>query len=118
MEKYGEYSKLGLPLFDGTNYDFWSISMKLFLQSLGIDVWMAVENGYIVPDTTLVVGTTERILFENNAKSLYAINDGLIGSKFVKVMQCALAKETWDKLKNVYEGDGKVKGAKLQTYRR
>ena len=23
-----------------------------------------------------------------------------------------------DKLKNVYEGDGKVKGAKLQTYRR
>ena len=33
-------------------------------------------------------------------------------------MHCTLAKETWDKLKNVYEGDGKVKGAKIQTYRR
>ena len=33
-------------------------------------------------------------------------------------MQCTSAKETWDKLKNVYEGDGNVKGSKLQTYRR
>ena len=27
------------------------------------------------------------------------------------------AKELWDKLKNVYEGDTKVKNAKLQSYR-
>ena len=33
-------------------------------------------------------------------------------------MHCTSTKEIWDKLKNVYEGDGKVKGAKLQTYRR
>ena len=33
-------------------------------------------------------------------------------------MHYTLAKETWDKIKNVNEGDGKVKGAKLQTYRR
>jgi hypothetical protein len=26
-------------------------------------------------------------------------------------------KEIWDKIWNVYEGDAKVKGAKLQTYR-
>ena len=26
-------------------------------------------------------------------------------------------KEIWDKLKNIYEGDGKVKEAKLQNYR-
>jgi len=32
-------------------------------------------------------------------------------------MHCTSAKEIWDKLKNVYEGDEKIKEAKLQTYR-
>jgi len=32
-------------------------------------------------------------------------------------MHCTSAKEVWDKLKNVYEGDEKIKEAKLQTYR-
>ena len=32
-------------------------------------------------------------------------------------MHCETVKEIWDKLKNVYEGDDKVKGTKLQTYR-
>ena len=49
---------------------------------------------------------------------MYVIQGGLIGLEFVKVMHCTLAKEIWDKLKNVYGGYGKVKGAKLQTYRR
>ena len=49
---------------------------------------------------------------------MYAIHGGLIGLEFVKVMHHTSTKEIWDKLKNVYEGDGKVKGAKLQTYKR
>ena len=47
---------------------------------------------------------------------MYVIQGGLIGSGFVKVMHCTSVKEIWDKLNNVYEGDGKVKGVKLQTY--
>ena len=31
-------------------------------------------------------------------------------------MHCTSVKEIQEKLKNVYEGDGKVKGAKLETY--
>ena len=79
---------------------------------------MAVEDGYTILDNTLVACINERRLMECNAKAMYAIQGGLIGSEFVKVMHCTSAKEIWDKLKNVYEGDGKVKGAKLQTYRR
>ena len=48
---------------------------------------------------------------------MYDIHGGLVGSMSIKVMHYTSAKETWDKLKNVYEGDGKVKGAKLQMYR-
>lgn len=40
---------------------------------------MDVENGYNVPDTTSVVGTTKMRLFENDAKALYVIHGGLIG---------------------------------------
>ena len=70
------------------------------------------------PTTTPVASATERRLIESNAKAMYVLLSGLIGSEFVKVMHCTSAKEIWDKLKNVYGGDGKVKGAKLQTYRR
>jgi hypothetical protein len=101
MDKYGGCSKLGLPLFDGTNYAFWSIRMKFFLQSQGLDVWMVIENRYNVPYTTSVAGTVERRLVECNAKSMYVIQGGLIGLEFVKVIHCTSVKEIWDKLKNV-----------------
>ena len=41
---------------------------------------MAIENGYTVSDSTPVAGTTKRRLMECNAKAMYAIKGGLIGS--------------------------------------
>ena len=38
---------------------------------------------------------------------------GFSETVFVKVMHCETAKEIWDKLRNIYEGDDKIKGAKL-----
>jgi hypothetical protein len=35
----------------------------------------------------------------------------------IKVMGCITAKEGWDKLKSIYEGDPKVKQVKLQRHR-
>ena len=45
------------------------------------------------------------------------ILSNLVETVFVKVMHCETMKEIWDKLKKNYEGDDKVKGVKLQTYR-
>jgi hypothetical protein len=39
--------------------------------------------------------------------------NGLIDKVFTKVAHCKYAKEIWDKLQNIYEGDTKVKEAKL-----
>ena len=39
MDKKSKFTKHGLPLFDGHNYAFWSIRMKLFLQTQGVDIW-------------------------------------------------------------------------------
>ena len=112
MDKKLEFTKHGLPLFDGQNYAFWSMRMKLFLHTQGVDVWQAVLNDYNVP-ATIPVDSVGKRLYENNSKAMYAILGGLAASEFVKVMHCASAKEIWDKLKNVYEGDTKVKSAKL-----
>ena len=116
MDKKSEFTKHGLPLFDGHNYAFWSIRMKLFLQSQGVDVWQACLNTYNVP-ATIPIDPISRRLYESNSKAMYGILGGLAASEFVKVMNCSSAKEIWDKLKTVYEGDVKVKNAKLQTYR-
>ena len=37
------------PLFDDTNYAYWKVRMKFFLQTLGEQVWQAVEVGWIKP---------------------------------------------------------------------
>jgi hypothetical protein len=46
-----------------------------------------------------------------------AILNGLAEVEFVKVMHLQTSKEMWDKLISNYEGNEKVKDAKLQTYR-
>jgi hypothetical protein len=56
-------------------------------------------------------------LGENNSKAINALLNGLSDTVFTKVAHCKSAKEIWDKLQNIYEGDSKFKTTKLQTYR-
>ena len=114
MDKKSQFTKHGLPLFDGHNYDFWSIRMKLFFQTQGVDDWKVVLNEYSAL-TTIPTDVVGKKLYEINSKAMYAILGGLVGSEFVKVMHYESAKELWDKMKNVYEGDTKVKNSKLQS---
>lgn len=116
MDRKSDFTKLGLPLFDGQNYAFWSIRMKLFLQSQGVDVWQAILNEYKTL-ATIPTNAAGKKLYESNSKAMYVILGGLAGSEFVKVMHCNSAKELWDKLKKVCEGDTKVKNVKLQSFR-
>jgi hypothetical protein len=56
-------------------------------------------------------------LGENNSKAINELLNGLSDTVFTKVAHCKSAKEIWDKLQNIYEGDSKFKAARLQTYR-
>ena len=116
MDKQGKQTKTGTPIFDGLNYAFWNVRMRVYLQSQGVDVWKAIVNRYKVPPTPPIDHATKK-LYEDNSKAMNEILSGLTEIVFVKVMHCESAKEIWDKLNNIYEGDDKVKGAKLQTYR-
>jgi hypothetical protein len=74
-----------------------------------------VEIGYVKP--VVLASKDDKLEFSFNAKSMNVILSGLAEAKFVKVMYLESAKEIWDKLISSYEGNEKVKGAKLQTYR-
>jgi hypothetical protein len=103
------------PLFDGTNFVFWKIRMRTYSMALGVDVWDVVETGYT--KHVLLASKDDKLEFSFNAKGMNAILNGLAEADFVKVMHLDTAKAMCDKLINSYEGNEKVKDAKLQTYR-
>jgi hypothetical protein len=81
----------------------------------GFQVWQSIVDGYTAPT---VPPTNDKAvkLSENNSKAINALLNGLSDTIFTKVAHCKFAKEIWDKLQNIYEGDSKVKATKLQTY--
>jgi len=85
--------------------------------SLRLEVWHSVLNGYTTP-STFPTDQDERKAYIANAKALSSITSGITDSEFTKVMNCDSAKEVWDKLISLYDGDSKVKKAKLQSHRR
>ena len=99
------------PFFTGENYAFWKIRMRTYIMSLGIEVWAAVELGY-APKATDTEKETKQD-FVANAKAMNAILNGLCEAEFIKVMHKDIAKEIWDTLENIHEGDKKVKTAKV-----
>jgi hypothetical protein len=52
-------------------------------------------------------------LSEKNSRDTNFIMSGMASLVYVNAMHYDSAKDIWDKLQNVYEGDAKVKGAML-----
>ena len=90
--------------------------MKVYIQAQGFQIWQSIVDGYTAPT---VPPTSEKVVkvSENNSKATNAILNGLSNMVFTKVSHCKSAKYIWDKIRNIYEGDTKVKAAKLQTYK-
>ena len=49
MDKQEGLSTNRDPRFYGSNYAFWKTRMEVYLQSLGMDAWKSVEDGYEFP---------------------------------------------------------------------
>jgi hypothetical protein len=115
MERNNLY-KNGIPQFNGQKCAFWNIRMKSYIQAQGFEIWQYIVDGYIAP-TNPPINEKEMKLSQNNSEPKNALLNGLSETIFTKVAHCKSAKEIWDKLQNIYEGDSKVKDAKIQTYR-
>ena len=81
-----------VPIYNGEDYAFWSIRMRSYIMSTGLDVWMSVQTGYIYPKSSPT--HLEWIKqFGYNAKVVNAIFVGLGRIVFVKVIHCKTTKD-------------------------
>ena len=102
------------PYFDGSNYAFWKVPMKVFLCSIDETVWDAINVGW----TRLgaAKSTWDKVAFavaNTNSKVLNAIFCGVSPDEFHRISHITIAKEVWQILETTYEGMKKVKDTKL-----
>ena len=103
------------PLFDGTNYAYQKVCMKVFLQALGEQVWQAVEVGWIKPKEASVDWDETTIIAANfNNRALNALFCGVTNEEFKKISSTKVAKEAQTILETTYEVTKAVKTAKLK----
>ena len=93
------------PLFDGTNYAYWKVRMRVFLQSLDEKLWQAVEIGWTKPNEVLADWDEARIKAANfNSRALNALFNVMTNEEFKKISSTETAKESWTILQTTYEG--------------
>ena len=102
-------------LFDGTNYAYWKVRMRAFLQSLDEKVWQAVEIDWIKPKKVLANWDDVKIKVANfNSRALNALFSAITNEEFKKISSTETAKEAWTILQTTYEGTKTVKDSKFQ----
>ncbi|XP_043693030.1 uncharacterized protein LOC122643477 [Telopea speciosissima] len=104
------------PHFDGTEYIFWKNRMETYLGSLWYGILRLIYIEFEMLDTEST-DEAEIKKFENNLKAMTALKSALTNTELVKVMDCKTAKQLWDRLKGVHEGDQRVKKSKLQVHK-
>ena len=103
------------PLFDGTNYAYWKVHIRAFLQSLDKKVWLVVKVGWKKPKEPLITWDDAKIKTANfNSRALNALFSAVTNEEFKKISFTDNAKEAWTILQNTYEGTKDVKNSKLQ----
>ena len=102
-------------LFDGTNYAYWKVHTRVFLQSLDENVWQAVEIGWTKPKEALANWDEVKIKAANfNSRALNALFSAVTNEEFKKISSTEIAKEEWTILRTTYEGTKAIKDSKLQ----
>ena len=103
------------PLFDGTNYAYWKVRMKAFLQAQGEKVWQAIKVGQIKPKEALMDWDEATIKAKNfNSRALNYLFSGVTNEDFKKISSTEVAKEAWTILETTYKCTKVVKTMKLQ----
>ena len=102
-------------LFDGTNYAYWKVRIRVFLQSLDEKVWQVVEIGWTKPKEAPADWDDAKIKVANfNSRALKALFSVVTNEEFKKISSTKTTKEAWTILQATYEGTKAVKDSKLQ----
>ena len=102
------------PLFNDTNYAYWKVRMRAFLQSLDKKVWQAVEIGWTKLKEAPIDWDEAKIKVANyNNRALNALFSVVTNEEFKKISSTETAQEAWTILQTTYEGTKTVKDLKL-----
>ena len=103
------------PLFNGTNYAYQKVRMRVFLQSLDEKVWQAIKIGQTKPKEVPADWDDAKIKAANfNSRALNALFSAVTNEEFKKISSTETAMESWTILQTTYEGTKAVKDSKLQ----
>jgi hypothetical protein len=104
------------PYFDGEDYCMWSDKMRHHLTSLHKSIWVIVEYGAQVPkvgDKDYDSDEADQIRHFNSQATTILLAS-LCRDEYNKVQGLKTAKEIWDVLKTVHEGDEVTKITKRE----
>ena len=103
------------PHFDGNNYAYWKVRMKVLLKSIDERVWNFVK--YVWEKLTTLVNewsTSQKEVATFNSKAMNAIFNVVFMEKFKRISNVEVAHIAWNILQTVHEGTKVVKINKLQ----
>ena len=84
------------PLFDDTNYAYWKVRMRVFLQSLDKKEWQAIEIVWTKPKEAPANWDEAKIKAANfNTKVLNVLFSAVTNEEFKKISSTETAKEAW-----------------------
>ena len=101
------------PLFDGTNYNFWSNRMSIFIRSCDYEMWEVVMDDPYVPtkakeeseelEPKLKSEWTDMDMkkVQLNFKAMNTLHYALNITEFNRISTYESAKEIWEKLKDI-----------------
>ena len=119
------YSTNRPPLFDGSNYQFWSNRMSIFMRAYDYEMWDVVLDGPYIPMKTKAKSEaiepkirsewTEAEIkkVQVKYKAINTLHCAMNPTEFNRISTCKTAKEIWDKLKVTHEGTSQVKESKI-----
>jgi hypothetical protein len=108
------------PDFDGEDYCMWSDKMRHHLTSLHESIWDIVEFGAQAPKVgDMDYDSDEAAQIRHfNSQATFILLASLCREEYNKVQGLKSAKEIWDVLKTVHEGDEVTKITKHKTIER
>ena len=96
--------------FDGNNYTYWKVRMKVFLKSIDERVWKSVEYGWEKPTTPVNEWqTSQKEAAAFNSKAMIAIFNTVSMEEFKRISNVEVAHTAWNILQTVYEGKRQLK---------
>ena len=100
--------------FTSYNYVHWATRMKVFMESNGLDIWLATQIQYESPTTESNTWTdAQKTAASNNAKAMNVLYCSLDENEFSRITMCKTTYDIWKMLQVTHEGTSKVKQTKI-----